>query len=307
MTAWKTSLTVLAASAVLILSAVAADDKPTDAVLTIVDAAGKEHKVKAWTFVLGTRKLGWLAPEPPADAPPPTRPTAPVGPEAFVFRDDNSTNFVNGILTLIPVESLRAVEFDAEMQTATVKVAITGESGEESQTGTTKYRDNKLTLEAEVDKGDLGIAEVKFLGGVKGGVQAFRFGAAKPVAAVPAGRSATVSVLEKGAKKNEQKVTDLRPLYQFADGSQKLLPTLMFKKTLKIDVNKLQKLAKKGEAEDGIEWGVTLEGGEEETYTLLTKPMIDGKAATLEGLVARVPIGWKLYPVHTISEVQFEK
>src|SRR5262245_32934999 len=51
MTAWKNFLTVvaflLAAGAVLTVSTSAADDKPADAALTVVDAAGKEHKIKA--------------------------------------------------------------------------------------------------------------------------------------------------------------------------------------------------------------------------------------------------------------------
>ena len=175
----------------------------------------------------------------------------------------------------------------------------------ESQSGTTKFGDNKLTVEAEVDKGDLGVAEVKFLGGVKGGVRAFQFPSAKAVAAVPAGRPATVMVVEKGDKKNEQTAIDLRPLYVFADGSEKVLPTLFFKKTLKIDIGKVRKLAK-GKGEDPDEWGVTLDGEEEQTFTLLPKPMIDGKTATLAGLVGRVPVGWKLYPMHTIDAVQLE-
>src|SRR5262249_12857385 len=150
-----------------------------------------------------------------------------------------------------------------------------GEGGEESLTGTTKFGDNKLSIEAEVDKGELGVAEVKFQGGAKGGIKSARFPSPKPVPAPPAGRTATVSVAEKD-KKNEQKVTDLQPLYQFADGSEKLVPTLMFKKTLKIDVGKVQKLVLKGKADEGTEWGVTLKDGEEETYTLLQKATFDG-------------------------------
>jgi hypothetical protein len=313
---WKTPCAVLAI--VLVAGAVltvcpAADDKPADSALTVVDGANKEQKIKSWKVVAGTRKLGWLAPAPadgekPKDADPPPRGqprTAAVGPEAYAFRDDNSTNYKNGILTLIPLESLRAVEFDADEQTATVKVMVPGKDAEESLSGTTKFGDNKLTVEAEVDKGDLGVAEVKFLGGVKGGARAFRFAAPKAVAALPAGRTATVAVVAKGAKQPEQTATDLRPLYQFADGSEKVLPTLFFKKTLKIDIEKVKKLAKsKGEEDDS--WAVTLDGEEEQTFTLLPKPTIDGQAATLLGLVGRVSVGWKLYPMHTIEQLQFE-
>lgn len=289
MTAWKTALTVLAVLIATLAICPAADDKPAGDPLTVVDGAGKEQKVKGWKVVAGTRKLGWVT---------------PASSEAFAFRDDSSTNYKNGIVTLIPIDSLQAVEYDADEQTATVKVLVAGKE-EQTQSGTTKYGDNKLTVEAEVDKGDLGVAEVKFLGGVKGGVRAFRFPSAKPVAAVPAGRLATVTVAEKGDKKNEQTAIDLRPLYVLADGSEKVLPTLFFKKTLKIDIGKISKMVK-GKGDEPDEWTVALGGEEEQTFTLLPKPMIDGKAATLAGLVGRVPVGWKLYPMHTIEQVQFE-
>jgi hypothetical protein len=34
---------------------------------------------------------------------------------------------------------------------------------------------------------------------------------------------------------------------------------------------------------------------------------IDGRDAVLEGLMGRVPAGYKLFPMHTIGEVQFEE
>ena len=86
---------VLLGAAAVLPVCPAADDKPADTPLTIVDGGGKELKIKGWKIVGGTRKLGWLA-----DG---DKPTAP---EAFIFRDDNSTNYKNGILTLIPIGSL---------------------------------------------------------------------------------------------------------------------------------------------------------------------------------------------------------
>src|SRR5262245_26685978 len=90
-----------------------ADDKaePAKEPLLIVDGAGKEQKIKAWKFSQGARHLTWLAPEdkpaaepkekaPPAKAAPKARPA--IGPEALEFRDEQSTNFVDGILTLVP-------------------------------------------------------------------------------------------------------------------------------------------------------------------------------------------------------------
>ena len=118
-----------------------------------------------------------------------------------------------------------------------------------------------------------------------------------------------MTIAEK-AKKNTQKVTDLQALYRFADGSERLLPTLLFKKTLKIDLGKVVKLrAVAGDDKDldGLEWGVTLKDAAEETFTLLDKATFDGKPATLEGFVGRVAVGYKLFPPHTVAEIEFEE
>src|SRR5262249_54299823 len=80
------------------------------------------------------------------------------------------------------------------------------------------------------------------------------------------------------------------------------------KKTLKIDVAKVQKMrAIEGKDADGAEWGVTLKDAEEETYTLLPKITHGGKPATLEGFVGRLGFGYKLFPPHTIAEIQFDE
>jgi hypothetical protein len=322
----------LVAGLVGLCAAVADEPKPAgDATLVVIDAAGKEQKLKTWKFAAGTRHLSWLEPakegedkpkdgdkpkdpdkpkevEPKKNAPrggPRAKPVA-AGPEALQFRDENSTDFKEGILTFMPLTALKAIDFDAEQETMTVKAAA-GDKADASETltGTTKYKGiNKITIEAEVDKGDLGVGEVKFQGGVPKGIRGVRFPAAKALPA-PAGRTATVTVA--GSSNNTQKATDLQPLYLFTDGTERVLPTLFFKKTLKINVAKLKKLrGVKVEDLDNPEFGVTLADGEEETYTLMPKVTIDGRDAILEGLVGRVPAGYKLFPMYTIGEVQFE-
>jgi hypothetical protein len=305
--------TVLGAglAALLLGRAAEADDtpKPAEGTLVLIDGAGKEQKLKAWHFVAGIRHLSWLAPAaPPKEGPPePKERGQPrrveTGPEALEFRAEDSTNYVDGVLTLIPLERLRAIDYDHDKDTVTVHVATGGE--EETLTGSTKFRGiNKLTLAAEVDKGDLGVAEVKYQGGVPKGINGIRFAEMKVAAPPAGGRSATVTVADK--EKNVQKATDLQPLYHLADGSERLVPTLFFRKTLKIDVGKLRKLrAVESKEAPGSEWEVTLGDGNAETFTLLPKVPLDGKEATLEGLVGRVPAGYKLFPVHTLAEVEF--
>ena len=84
------------------------EPKPAGAgALIVVDAAGKEQKVTGTKFTLGTRRLTWLAPA--AGPEKPANPTQPGGPEALEFRDDDSTLFEDGILTLIPLDRLRSL------------------------------------------------------------------------------------------------------------------------------------------------------------------------------------------------------
>ncbi len=199
------------------------------------------------------------------------------------------------------------MDFDGEKEMVTVKVA-TGDKADDdlALTGTTKYKGiNKIAIEAEVDKGDLGVAEVRYLGGVaRGGIRGLRFPAAKKAAA-PMGRPATV-IVEDRMKKTEMPVTDLQVLYRIDRGAEKLSPLLFFKKTLKIDVAKIKKIVPaEGEGQEKV-WQVTLKDGTEETLTLLRAVTLDGKPAEVVGLLGRVPAGYKLFPIHTFSEVVFE-
>ncbi len=302
-----------------------ADEPPKPAepgTLVVIDGNGKEQKLKTWKFVQGTRHLSWLAPDAPEKEPgdkepakaPPARapkggPKAPakrpaVGPEALEFRDEHSTTFIKGVLTFIPLDRLRDIEYDKSKDSVTVRVAG-GEKPEQdvTLTGSTKFQGiNKLTIEAEVDKGTLGVAEVKFFGGTANGIRGIRFPAPKPVAG-PAGKAARVTIQDK--TKHTDDVTDVQVLYQLAGGKEVVSPLLFFKKTIKIDVGQLKKLTSTNPGALETVCEVDLKDGTSESLTVLTTPMLDGKEATLEGLLARVPAGYKLYPIHTIAEVEF--
>ena len=121
---------------------------------------------------------------------------------------------------------------------------------------------------------------------------------------VPDGRRVLVLSADSKSKKTTHKVVDLLPLYRLPDGGEKLLPTLMFKKTLKLDVSKIKKIVTAG-AEEGA-WQVTLKEGGEETLTLLETIPFEGKQARLMGFVGRVPAGYKLFPASTIAEITFD-
>jgi hypothetical protein len=285
--------------------------------LVVTDSAGKEHKLKTWKFVTGTQRLSWLAAGAgnKAEKDPQKAAGKAAGPEALVFRGEKSTDLLEGIVTFILLDRIRAIEYDAEKKTVTVRVAKPGDKGdaEEVLTGSTRFKgENKLTIEAESDLGELGLAAVKFQGGVPKGVKTIRFPTPRAPAAAAASRTARVTDVDKKV----HPVADLQPLYRLAGDSQRLLPTLLFKKTVKIDLGKIKKLAfvDSGDKQGGgLDYEVTLHDDKSHTLTLLNRVSpLDGKAALLEGFVGRVDAGYQFFPLRAspnqvFSEIQFER
>jgi hypothetical protein len=294
------------------LASQAAD--PAEAVL--VDAAGKEQKLKAWKWVAGTRHLTWLEQKEPAKqlepteekkgkAPPKGPPLHPaIGPAALEFREVESTTFANGIVTLIPLDRLRGLEYDPAKKTVTVKFATGTE--DVSLTGSTIYKGtNTFALEAEVDRGPAGVAAVKLTGGASaGGFQKATFPTGK-VEALKMGRPAAITITH-DKKKVVQQVSDLVPLYQLASGAEVTAPALLFKKSLKVDLGTVKKLVNTSPGALETIFEVTMKEGEPESLTLLNHVKLDGKEATFVGLLGKVPGAWKVYPAHTITELEFD-
>jgi len=280
---------LIACSALMMLfswSASGADETPaTKAIL--VDAAGKEVPLAKWTIAFGTRKLSWT----------------PTPLEVLEVREVNSTTFKEGILTFVPLSRLKAIDYDYEKQTISVEVA----GVMEPVIGSTKFAGvNQVVIEAEANVSGMGVADVKYRGGVvKGGFKSLKFPDAKAVDTKEDGELYTIQIAEAKGKGASVVVRGLQPLYQI-EKSEKLIPSLMFKKTLKIDFEKIQKLrivmppdkVKMAECE------VVTKDGQELGLTLLSIVPIDGKNAVLIGLVGRVPGGYRLFPMHTISEFQ---
>src|SRR5438128_5083488 len=161
------------AAAVLVLliaTSLPAQDQAA-AGLTVIDGKGKEIVLKSWRLIGGTMPLDWLADNVPAD-----KKNAPKPPEALVFREDKSTTYQNGILTLVPLRSLRAFDYDNDKKTVAVTV-LTTDAKEQVLKGSTGFKDiNKRTLKAEADLGALGVASVKYHGGaLQDGIRGLRF------------------------------------------------------------------------------------------------------------------------------------
>jgi hypothetical protein len=268
---------------------VTAGDKTAETPLIIGDAQGKDVKLKSWRLTTGVRRL-------PVEG-------AGKGPEYLEFRTDHSTTYQAGILTLVPVASIRKIDYDYERKSVTLLVAAADK--DLTVTGTTRFNNiNRLTIEGDADLGDLGFASVKLHGGnPKGGITGVRFPRAQPV--VPF-KGVTAVIVGEDKARPRHEVADLTALYHLADGTERLVPRLFFKKTVKLDLAKLAAL-RHVEPDDkkqtSFDFEVTLTSGEKHTLTLLTKVELEaGKSATLTGLFGRVPAGYELFPAHTIAE-----
>jgi hypothetical protein len=292
------------------LAALADDEAPRPAepgTLVLIDSTGKEHKVKSWKFTGGTRRLSWLAGDSKTDADKGKKSQpAPSGPEALIVYEELKTVYLPGVQTLVPLDRVRSIAFDAEKKTMTVRAATSGKAEEDvTLAGTTAYkRINAITLEADVDKGDAGIASLTFQSSGPRSIRGIRF-AAPQVQPDKPGRPAVVVSLN-GKEKKTHKVSDLTPLYSLRGGRLKTSPLLLFRKTLRLDVSKIKKIAASGEDSNDTVWQVVQKDGDDSTLTLLEMGTIDGQQAQLVGLVGKVPAGHKLFPVIAISAVHFD-
>jgi hypothetical protein len=307
----STLLLTLAAGS-LTLAALADDEAPKPAepgTLVIIDAGSKEQKVKSWKFTGGVRQLGWLASaarEDDNDKAKKGRPkAAPKGPEALVLYEELKTVYIPGVQTLVPLDRIRSIALESEKETMTVRVATGAKTeADASLVGTTRYkRVNTITVEADVDKGDEGIASLTFQSSGPRAFKGIRFPAPK-VQAEKAGRAAVV-IANHGKEKRTHKVSDLVPLYA-SRGRETTSPLLLFRKTLRIDVAKIRKIVASTEDSNDTVWQVVRKDGDDSTLTLLESGLINGQQARLVGLVGKVPAGYKLFPVLAINTILFD-
>src|ERR1700720_4439629 len=85
-----------------------AGEKKADAPLVVLDAQGKEVMLRTWHLAGGTRRLPGIGG---------AEPKLPGGPQYLEFREEKSTTFQNGILTLVRAASLRKLDYDYDKKT----------------------------------------------------------------------------------------------------------------------------------------------------------------------------------------------
>lgn len=302
---WLTAVTAVSLAAFSLLCSAQAGDKDKKGdktpkkdlgTLTIVAApGGKELKVTDWRFTQGTRPFS-------LDGEAPVKPKTKnaSAPEYLEFRDEKSTTYKNGIFTLIPLASLKKLTYDREKKTVAA-VVVTDGNEDVTLTGTTKFGgSNRVTIEAEIDIG-LGLASESFQGGVEKGVHSFAFAKTEPVVKA---KGTPATVLADDKDKSKHSAFDVLPLYQ-VDGAYRTAPFLMFKKTVKIDMDKIESMRfvqSAGKKDPGNSYEVTLKDGNKHTLTLLTTIDVDEKKLTLIGMVGRAPVGYKLFSLDAIYE-----
>ena len=208
--------------------------------LIVVNTDGQEHTLKNWHIVLGTGSVLRNDPiKPPAKGEPAKQAD---GPEYLEFREDNSTSFEEGILTLVPITSIRQIDYDDAKKTVALTM-VQADGKEVVLTGTTKYRSiNKLTIEGDIDAKDLEGATVRVQGGMpnaKPAVKSFRFPSAAQPPPKVAGPGVIITAVAK--EKLELKANDLKALYRAA-GQDRVSANLLFKKQARIDLAKIVKM-----------------------------------------------------------------
>jgi hypothetical protein len=289
------ALMMLVGLTLLAVAQSADKDKPKTMGLVVVDAAGKEQTLSNYRFTFGTRRLNWLA-----------SPENKLAPEAVMIRAQNKLIFKDGVVTLIPLDRLRSITFDSDRSLLIVKAA-TGSTPTDEVTleGTTAYKGiNKITLQADVERGEAGIASLTFQGGVlRGSIRQLRFPSHK-VEPIKLGRPAVVRTREKNLEQTHV-VSDLQALYRVA-GGEKRADSLFFHKTLKLNLADIRQIVATGEDSEDLIWQVLPKSGEESTLTLLLQAKLDNQDASLVGLLGQINVGWKLFPVRQVRDIHFD-
>jgi hypothetical protein len=274
----------------LAVAAVVAQPPAESSSPVVTDAGGKEVILKKWHITGGTRKLAWLADKP----------------ECFELRETGSTTFKDGVLTFVPLRRIQSIKYDYEKETCAVAVA----GLDQPLAGTTRFKDiNTITVEAEIDKGKSGVADLRYRGGIiKGGIKEIKFPDAKAGEAPAKGELFSFAIVPEAKGKSGVVMTanNAQALYRLADGSESPRTWLVFKKTLKVELADIKSMhvGEFNVKDKTAECEVETKDGMQLSVTLLTAASIDGKPATLIGLLGDVPAGWKLFPVHTLQQFQ---
>jgi hypothetical protein len=274
------------------LSAVERGDEPA---AIVTDAAGKDVEFDSLKWTAGARRLGWLADPKGATE------DAKKGPLALEVREPHSTTFTKGVVTLLPVSSVRSIRYEYEKQL--MAVSVNGLT--EPVSGTLQYRGiNVIGLE-----GDAGGVPAKYSGGVPGmGIKKVVFSGSKPLAARPSGGAAwAVQIIQPQANHPTMPARNLKPLFTFPGGVEVLLDAIPVRKGDPValsgaGVKRLEVLAVDPNTQMAA-LEVQPDDGPERVIVVPLTLEQDKRTGTLVGLLGEVDAGWKLFPLHAIKVI----
>ena len=272
-----------------------AAEAPAEAV--VIDAEGKEVKVSGLKFMIGTRRLAWLADPNGATE------DAKKGPLALELREPHSTTYSKGIITFVPLSAVESIKYDYEKQVASVSVkGLT-----EPLAGTLQYKGiNVLGFDGTVDG-----KVTKFSGGAftKGNIKAVDFPGAAAAPARKGGSAWAVQIDQAKAMNPTLKASNFKFLYQFPGGVDLLTDAAHTHKSepLKMD-DAVKSYTTLAVDPNTYVIAAEVQIGESERVIVIPPEMEkDGKKGTLVGLLGEVEAGWKLFPLHTIKNMKRPK
>lgn len=263
--------------------------------VVVTDVDGKETRLTGAKLTTGTRRLLWLA-----DAKGVT-PDEKLGPLAVEVREANSTTFQKGVLTLVPAGSLESARYDYEK----LSVSLSVKGLKDPLTGTLQYaKINNLGLTGTWE-GKAATFTAGVLG--KGAVKTINFPEAKAV--VPpkgGGANWAVQIVHPAAANPTVKARNLKLLYQFMGGTQRLVDAIPVRKGTPIPfddkLTRFEILANDentGMAAAEVELGP----GTERVIAIPLTTEQDKRTGTLLGLLGEVEAGYKLFPLHTVKSI----
>jgi hypothetical protein len=270
------------------------DGQPAKTEPWLIDSAGKERKLLIYQFVAGFRALPWAVPE------------GQLVPTALEMRELDSTTFKDGVLTFLPLESVRSIQYDYQKETLEVRVA----GIEKPFVGSIRFRGiNLVDIEATVEVGKTGLAEARFRGGVENGFREVHFPNAKPAGKLPEGPTVSIVIGGSGVKEKGPPVVgrNLRALYRLVGGKEIAQDFVLFKKDLPVklrDIRSLVNATPNIKAKGDCTFSVKLADGSENPLTLLSAMVVEkNRPASLLGLLIDIPGGYRLFPPHTIASL----
>ena len=260
----------------------------------VTDASGQEYRLKGVKFTSGTKRLAWLR-DPKASTEDARR-----GPLALEFREPNSTTLVKGVVTLIPVSSIEAVQYDHEKKMATITV----KGLSQPLNGTLEYKGvNSLGLNGASD-GKM----MSFTGGAAGknAVKAINFGGAQPISRSKGGTTWKIQIVQPKADNPTLTARNLKALYRFPGGEERLLDRISTRKGEAVVFNESLKRFEMIANDLNTNYAVAEVEPAAGPERLVAIPLTleqDKKAGTLIGILGEVDAGWKLFPLHTIKVI----